>query len=195
MLHKPDAPGPYTDGDIVAVRFPYRTELADSPQGAMKDHDLFEPVDSHPRIQFYLTEVKFSSSPPRLNRSWLDSDTVMTEFLRRFGLFPAEKVSEVVQSLRKDWMYEDSNYIVRVVVVARRQLQDQSTRMPLPVEQQLTWDRDILPFIYLRFQKYQFQKRVHSQWDETAHVLFQLTLSHESPESFVREVLERRRSN
>ena len=189
--HKPDGSGAYTDGDVIAVRFPHRAELDESAQGALEDHDLFQKRAQENRIQFFLVEVKFGDTLPKLNATWLKGQTVLKEFLKSFGLFPSNQIDEVTSQLFDEWRYLDDQFDARIIIVSKHRISP-TQHMPLPPNQQITWQEDVLPFIYKRFNSYWQLKRHHPQWDQVGHSLYSLaTTESKSKNDFVEAMMER----
>ncbi len=187
--HKPDGSGAYTDGDVIAVRFPYRVELDESTLGALEDHNLFQQRARENRIQFFLVEVKFGDTRPRLNEPWWKGPTVLEKFLKSFGLFPSNQIDEVTSQLLIKWRYVNNLFDVRIIIVSKYRISP-TQHMPLPLEQQITWQKDVLPFIWTRFRKYSQQKSYHPQWNQVGKSLYSLATK-KSENDFVEAMMER----
>ena len=123
LLHKFDGTGGvYSDGDVIAVRFPYREESdmkADEEgevRGAEGDN-LFKPG----KINLCLVDVK--QGQPCLNLSWLIPEKKAIEaMIERTGLFYDSSL--VTNAIQQNWYYEDNLYFVRVMVVAKHTSQN-----------------------------------------------------------------------
>lgn len=167
-----------TDVDILAVRFPFRRELAWS-HAPMEDHPIF---DSSGKVDIIICEVK--SSLCDLNGPWTDPEKKnMDRVLSAIGAFPKEKVREVADALYSQKIYEGMVHRVRLFAVGERTNTSLSDSVA-----QLTWE-EMLTFIYERFRKYSDEKAQHSQWDRTGYRLFRKMKRHRTVESFVNDVM------
>lgn len=167
-----------TDVDILAVRFPYRSELITSGN-PMLDHDVFSPKG---RIEIVFAEVKHDTC--RLNGPWTEpKDENMQRVLYAIGAFPERRVPDVAQALYREGQYRDELFLVRLFAIGTR-------RNPelMPGVVQLTWD-EILQFIHDRFYTYRDQKAHHPQWNITGSKLYQLVRRYEK-EDFIAIVKE-----
>jgi len=150
-----------TDVDVLAVRFPYRQELAMS-ENPMKDHNCFISED---KIDLIISEVKRGLCD--LNGPWTDPERQnMHRVLRAVGAFPKDTIDEISRCLYNEQYYENEIYRVRLFAVGERTNENLSS----PVVQ-LTWN-EILKFIYCRFKKYRSEKSQHKQWNHTGSMLF-----------------------
>ena len=153
-----------TEVDVIGVRFPYRRENRIKP---MQDHGLFQ---ENGRLQLVLAETK--STRCTLNPSWRDpANENMQKVLGAVGALPPEHVEAAAAGLYKDGAWTDGAVVsVRWVLFGAQP--NGTLRKELPEVQQLTWDREVLPFIFQRFFEYRMEKQSHSQWDEDAKGLF-----------------------
>lgn len=166
-----------TEVDILAVRFPYRKELAWSLE-PMDDHEEFK---SGGKIDLIFCEVK--SGRCDLNGPWTDPDKQnMHRVLHAIGAFTEDQVPTVADSLYRQQRYEDSINRVRLMAVGK------STNTDLLEVPQLTWN-EVLAFIYQRFRKYEDVKAEHNRWDDTGKALFKLMQDYDSAESYTAAVL------
>ncbi|GEM_PF-1122084 len=172
MLHKKGGDGSHTDGDVVAVRFPHRQELD------MVDADIFQADEKHQTyIQFFLVEVKFRTSTPEINDSW-KKPYVIKEFLRRLGFVPEGELDNAVNALMQEGVCEYINHESQVwgrsLMIANSLVDPPTESMPMPIKQQLTWEEDIIPFMFDRLHSYKRIKSNHPQWDGLGHSLYNL---------------------
>ncbi|MBI1280143.1 MAG: hypothetical protein GC179_18585 [Anaerolineaceae bacterium] len=178
MLHRFDEKGKaYSDGDVIAVRFPYREE------GSMHCE---ESHFSSTKIDFSIVEVKYRNSPTTLNDSWTFTygDKTLRAILERTGLFQSGKtLDEIVTRLYKDWIYENDSHRVRVLTVAKNIVETPTAEMPLSVSQQLTWKHHVLPFIHKRFTRHADYKNYHPQWDKSGQQLYEWSIRHRNDEN------------
>lgn len=165
-----------TDVDVLAVRFPYRTELLTSGD-PMPDHPVF---NSDGKIDIIFAEVKHGLC--RLNGPWTNpEDENMQRVLYAVGAFDRQQVLEAAQALYQEGYYQNGIYRVRLFAVG-----DRKNDAILPTAVQLLWD-EILAFIFDRFASYQAQKAHHGQWDSTGRQLFDLSSRH-TQEEFINTV-------
>jgi hypothetical protein len=75
----------------------------------------------------------------------------------------------VTQSLFERGIYTDQQYRVRILIICKNGMQP---TVEYPLNQILTWEQDIFPFLYNRFRKYKKEKVDHSQWDEVGDILY-----------------------
>ena len=108
------------------------------------------------------------------NRSWVDEEQTIPEILKRLGLFPADQVTSVATMIKDNhWSYREGQYRIRAFALCRaRQEPHLVASVPLPLDQQLTWRDDILPFIYQRFNTFQRPKSYNSWKDLSGDRLF-----------------------
>ncbi len=164
VVHPDRGVGIRTDIDVLAVRFPYRSELFADPM--QDDADLvgfagggFGNARGKPLI--LIGEAK--TSVAALNRSWLDPGKRNIErFLGIIGAIPSEKVEEAAHAIYTDSAYGDDRYNVSLLAIG-------SARNPalycdMPGVLQITW-RHIASFVFDRFDRYARQKWQHEQWD------------------------------
>jgi hypothetical protein len=163
----PDQQGHYnqqTEVDVIGVRFPHRRENRINP---MRDHGLFQ---GDGRVQLILAETK--STRCTLNPSWRHpANENMEKVLTAVGLLPPEHIEAAAAGLYRDGTWTDgASFSVRWVLFGMRP--NRTLKAELPEVPQLTWDREVLPFIFQRFFDYRMEKRSHGQWDADAKGLF-----------------------
>lgn len=104
-----------TDVDILAVRFPYRRELALSGN-PMVDHHVFE---KNGKIELIIAEVKLGLC--NLNGPWVNPEREnMHRLLFAIGAFPKCNVGEVAKAIYKEQFYEDDLFCCRLYALGRR---------------------------------------------------------------------------
>lgn len=153
-----------TEVDVIGVRFPHRRENRIKP---MQDHGLFH---GDGRLQLVLAETK--STRCTLNLSWREpAKENMQKVLSAVGVLPPDQVDAASAGLYQDGVWANGAEVsVRWVLFGmqpNKTLCDALPQMP-----QLTWDRDVLPFIFQRFFDYHLEKQSHGQWDADAKGLF-----------------------
>lgn len=170
-----------TDVDILAVRFPYRKELALSDD-TMEDHPAFEPNN---KIDLILAEVKLGRA--ELNGPWTDPQRMnMQRVLYALGAFPPNMVDAVGQALYNQKIFEDERYRCRLFAVGK-----EKNWFLQPEVVQLTWE-EILKFIHERFTTYEKYKSQHQQWDATGRHLFKWAVSRQyrrDPDQYVSRIM------
>jgi len=164
IVHREEGAGQHTDVDVLAVRFPHRSENQIRP---MQDHPAL--VDGT-RIQVALCEAKLAECG--FNRTWRDPDRGnMRRILAAVGPFAGDTLQQVCDALYATGEWSDGTYWVRLLAFGERS--NRTLRAgALAYVPQFRWREDVLPFIHERFWSYQDEKRMHVQWDEDAKQLF-----------------------
>lgn len=163
----PDPHGRYnqqTEVDVIGVRFPHRRENRVKP---MQDHGLFQ---GDGLLQVVLAETK--SGRCSLNSAWRDpAKENMQKVLSAVGVLGPAQVEAAAAGLYQDGTWSDGASVsVRWVLFGMQPNKTLSDELPhVP---QLTWDREVLPFIFQRFFDYRMEKQSHAQWDADAKGLF-----------------------
>lgn len=158
VVHPDLAGSNLTDIDILAVRFPWRSELD------MKDHPGFAVS----RTTLLLVEVKLSG-PCRFNDSWFKDDGgPLRRVLDAVGCYQHES-AEAAAALVQSGTYVGKHVDATLVAIASAQ--SDSLRRRLPRAIQYSW-REVLLFIYERFTKYANEKADHDSWDQTGQELY-----------------------
>ena len=154
-----------TEIDIIAARFPYRTELPENEHPMQDDECLiFKPN----KIRIVLAEVKARRC--RVNPAWINPDKEnMPQIISALGPFKGETVMPVSDEIYKHGYYEDNNFLLSLCCLGQEE--NLNIRDQFPKVLQLTWNH-VLSFIYDRFNKYEIYKRQHQQWDSTGQKLF-----------------------
>lgn len=170
-----------TDVDVMAVRFPFRRELALSDY-PMEDHSVFL---SDGKIDLVIAEVKLSVC--NLNGPWTRSERMnMQRVLYSIGAFREIQIDHVASSLYDKQYYEDDQYRFRLFALGR--IPNPSLN---PSVVQLTWDA-ILQFIFERFTSYERYKTQHHQWNFTGRFLYNTVIENrQNPDEFIKTVLDR----
>lgn len=167
-----------TEVDILAVRFPFRQELALSCR-AMVDHSLF---GSDSCIEIVIAEVKKGRCA--LNGPWTDPKKQnMHRILYAIGAIPAAQVPAVAQALYKEGSYSDDQYRIRLFAIGEREDRNLASQVA-----QLTW-QEISVFVFDRLRSYAWEKAEHDRWDDAGKDLYEEAQRHESKEAFAHCVL------
>jgi len=179
LVHHERAGREGTEVDILAVRFPFRKELALSGQ-PMEDHPLFEAGD---RIDIVIAEVKRGRC--ELNGPWTDpTKQNMHRVLYAIGVIPEPHVTAVAQALYDPGSYSDDQCRIRLFAIGERENPNLAPRIV-----QLCW-QDILAFILDQLWRYARVKAQHRQWDETGKELYHEVMLHGSRDGFVQCVMK-----
>ena len=159
-----DQPGQRTDADILAVRFPYRSEFYHTnPNNSMEDDALFVPNGT--KTDLIIAEVKAGQC--NLNGPWTRGEREnIHRALYAVGAFPQPRVPDIAQMLYEDFRFEDEHLRVRLFAVGN----EPNPRLAAAVVQ-VTWC-DVLDFIFQRFRRYQWVKADHSHWDDAGKRLY-----------------------
>lgn len=160
---------PYTEADLIAVRFPYSTEILNSR--AMKDDQLLLeldclPPDSRPpRTTIVLVEVKTDLC--RINGPWSNSERGnMQRVIRRLGFAAPEHVEKIAQKMYLDLRWEDKHFVLQYVAVGSRFNDGLQVNYPKLV--QITFEQ-IADFLYDRFLNFPEKLPtgpIHEQWPD-----------------------------
>ncbi len=167
-----------TDVDVLGVRFPYRAENLRRP---MKDEHRF----SKARNKSFIVIAEVKSGRCALNGPWTNPERQnMLRVLRAVGAFPKSEAELVAKALHEAGHYQCQLYYVSLMCLGRECNLDVKKRYPqVP---QILW-KDVLAFIYRRFDEYERQKASHPQWDEHGEALWKVFKSscdeHEFEES------------
>lgn len=155
-----------TDADLLAVRFPYRAELAYEVE-RMIDHPVF---DIGEKIDFIIAEIKTGIC--RLNGPWTDPErSNMQRVLLATGWYPRDMVDTVAKEVYVHQYFTDERSQIRLFAIGK----EKNQYLPTSVVQ-LTWE-EILLFIYDRFNRYLWQKSSHQQWDNVGRTMYSLSRS------------------
>jgi hypothetical protein len=155
-----------TEIDIIAARFPYRTELPENEHPMQDDECLILKPN---KIRIVLAEVKARRC--RINPAWTNPNKEnMPQIISALGPFEGETVMLVSDEIYKHGYYEDENFVVSLCCVGQEE--NLKIHVQFPDVPQLTWNH-VLSFIYDRFSKYEIYKRQHQQRDSTGQMLFE----------------------
>lgn len=173
-----------TEIDMLAVRFPYRTELLLSGN-SMPDHSIFNGEE---KINIILAESKKGLCS--INKSWLDPTRKNIErILHIVGAIPPGDISRVANKVYKNHIYDEGQYRLRMVALG-----DKGNTVLDDNIVQVIWP-DVLLFIHQRFSAYRRYKMQHHQWNPTGKHLFKLVLANlNKPENFIEQVLSNLRN-
>jgi hypothetical protein len=167
VVHPGRRGGQRTDADLLAVRFPYRTEFLFEPAPPMAD-DAEALGLSAELIDVVIAEVK-TNDPCRLNGPWTDKDDGNVDrVLAAIGCVSPDQIQEVATAIYGAGYYGANDRRVRLVAVGRERSEPLAEQFPLVT--QLVW-KEMLRFIWNRFRMYRHQKRDVHQWDSQGLLL------------------------
>jgi hypothetical protein len=176
LIHPDHSGSQRTDADLVALRFPWRSELG------MIDDALFSKC---PRPRLFLVEVK-AGGACRLNGPWTDrSRENIQRVLSAVGCYQREEIGTVASLLYGAGAYAEG--VVDSNLVAVAQYRNRELELVAPQAAQVVWD-DMLAFIFERFQLFRNHKAHHPQWDCAGQHLFNLAAKR--PAKLARFVLD-----
>nr|MBI3611892.1 hypothetical protein [Nitrospirota bacterium] len=165
VLHPSRRGGQRTDADIVGVRFPYRSEFPDSQGG---DETEFTQMRNKP--YFVIAEVKRSLC--QLNGPWTNQGSEnIQSVLNDLGLFPNTEIQAVAESLYTSGRFDDSNIYCSLFCLGDSE--NAQLLKQYPLVPQRTW-KQVLEFIFQRFETYHKKKADHDSWDEIGKDLWRL---------------------
>jgi len=184
IVHPDEGGGQRTDADLIALRFLHRRELLTSSK-PMQDHELFEKQKA--RISVFFVEVKAGEC--ELNGPWTKPQRQdLKRVLNALGVVPQSRVEQVAADLYSELRAHHDEMALQFVAVGRTP----SHRLRARGVPQLTW-RDVLLWIYRRFNIYQEQKEDHRQWEEVGKKLFTTACKRrefrENPDAYVKHWL------
>jgi len=179
VIHPDEGRRQKTEVDIMAVRFPYRSELLLNP---MIDDRIFTSSGYHTKV--ILAEVKLGAC--NLNGPWTDpSRSNMERAIRAAGPFPSERIDEVARALYGRGVYTDERFAMTLFCAGK--VINKELRRKYPDVPQVTFE-DMLRFIYCRFKEYRNEKCDHSQWDKCGQWLFDIVSVSSSPDVFLERI-------
>ena len=120
-----------TEIDIIAARFPYRTELPENENPMLDDKRLVLKPD---KIRIVLAEVKKGMC--KLNSAWHDKGN-MQQILSALGAFDRETSMLVSDGLYEHGYYEDDNFLLSLCCLGREN--NVALCKKLPKVPQLSW--------------------------------------------------------
>lgn len=174
--------GQRTDADLIGVRFPYRAErLIDDPTDLMDDDNDSLQL-SEDRVDIVIAEIKTGRCA--LNGPWSKEENQnIHRVLAAIGFLKPDRIPAAAEVLYADAIFDEPQFPrVRLVLVGN----ETNTEIAAQYSgiTQVTW-REVLSFIWNRFNLYRRQKAQVDQWDQTGQRLKRL--SRQSEAEFVIE--------
>jgi hypothetical protein len=170
-----------TDADLLGVRFPNRKEFLFDHDNHMQD-DVDRLRLAIDRVDVIIAEIK-RNGPCRLNGPWTDKDQRNVDrVLAAIGCLHKDQIQMAATAIYETGAYCEDQLQIRLVAVGR----DTSTELAERYEKvtQLTW-RQVLCFIWQRFDCYRNQKTDVQQWDHIGRRLKSMADRAREPGLFV----------
>ncbi len=154
ILH-PDTPdSERTDADVLAVRFPYSTEVA----GRKKMEPDSNLVNQPEKVDFIIAEVKKGMC--RLNGPWTDEKRENMHYVIRWlGMAPQLEVPKIAEELYMNKRCEREKWGIRIICFGKQRSKYLDENVL-----QLTHEH-VIDFMSDRFKKHADIKSSHRQWD------------------------------
>lgn len=165
LLHREGGGGQLTEFDLLAVRFPYRSEMASS-NIPMCDDAMFSAS-----VVPTLFIVECTRGRCKLNNLWRHSDAgKVSDLLDAVGITTHEERNAAVADLLNRHSFDGASCAIKVIAVGS------TINSGLNVEQ-VTWPHT-LKFIHRRLNEYKVEKADHSQWDPLGKRLYDTAIEH-----------------
>ncbi len=162
VVHPDQGRNQETDVDLMAVRFPFRSENLIRP---MRDDKVFS---KHKIPYIVFTEVKAGRCS--LNGPWTKPERQnMKRVLHALGAFTEKENDWIAHELYRNGTFQNQFYHVSLMCIGAEI--NEQIKQKFPYVPQIIWDH-ILRFIFKRFREYKNQKVSHVQWDETGKLLW-----------------------
>jgi len=179
VLHAEIGSDQCTDADVLAVRFPYRKEIAGRP---LEDDKVI--AVQRDLIQLFIVEVKKGKCA--LNKPY-SQKTILDRLVQSTGIAPAALTGEIANSLCNTGAFTDKRLLVRIVCIGNRKAADPRA---LPRDVMQLTHTEMLLFIHRRFHGSEKAKRAHGQWDQFGKDLYNEAEKHLTPEDFSKAFLK-----
>lgn len=156
---------PMTEADLIAVRFPYSTEVI-AGRSMIDDH-ILTGLATAPQTLFLLVEVKTDLC--NINGPWSDpGQGNMQRVIRRLGFAEPSGAEVIAQSMYSHLRWENSQTVLQYVAVGGRANDGRQRQYPQLV--QITWNA-IADFVFARFQQFPEKlsddgRSIHEQWPD-----------------------------
>lgn len=163
IVHPERRGGQRTDADLLAVRFPFRSErLFDDPNDIMVDDEQGLAL-SRNLIDIVVVEVK-ANQPCCLNGPWTAEDRKnVHRVLAAIGCLPHEQIDVAAADIYRSGIHRSNTLRIRLVAVGRDRSEELARGYPQVT--QLLWT-EMLSFVWDRFHCYRQQKTQVDQWDQ-----------------------------
>lgn len=185
VVHPERRGGQRTDADLLAVRFPFRSErLFDDPNDIMTDDERGLAL-SRDLIDIVIAEVK-TNQPCTLNGPWTRRDRQnIHRVIAAIGCLPHDQIDSAADDMYRVGLYRSNMLRIRLVAVGRDRSEDLEDRYPAVT--QALW-ADMLAFMWCRIERYRHQKKQVDQWDAEGRKIKRLVDEHRSSDDFIEHV-------
>lgn len=187
-VHPPGRGGARTDADLLAVRFPHRTErLYDNKDDIMQDDSSGLGLSSD-QIDVVIAEV--TAGKCKLNGPWTNQDGKnIQRVLAAIGCLPADRIRFAAKDLYSSGLHKAEDRLqIRLIAIGLEA--DEELASKHPSVRQVLW-ADLLKFIFDRHKKYRHQKSQTDHWDKTGKNLKEWTSTyHRDSSVFVQNCLD-----
>jgi hypothetical protein len=174
-----------TDADLLAVRFPHRSEFLFDHDKPMRDDAARLNLSSH-HVDVMIVEIK-TNQRCTLNGPWTDeNEQNIHRVLAAIGCLQNENIHAAAIAIYERGEFMTDQLRVRLVAVGRTADVELARRYKRIT--QLTWAQ-MLSFIWHRFDAYRKQKSDVQQWDEIGQGLMSMARKARTREYFVNETL------
>jgi len=180
ILHADVGSPQRTEFDTIAVRFPYRAELHDSPTPLS---DLGSLIGSPTLAQCVLVDA--TTATCKLSSAWEDLGN-LTAWMQAIGILRESEWTNAAQSLRDARKHVADGFEFRFIAIGQK-----TNKHLHGAVQQYSW-AEVLHWIFGRMNAYEEQKRHNSQWPSIGRLLYRTAIKNAStPDVFVRRWLLR----
>lgn len=183
VVHPERRGGQRTDADLLAVRFPHRAErLFDDPNDVMADDIQYLGLSAD-LIDVVIAEVK-TNQPCTLNGPWTREDLQnVHRVIAAIGCLPSDLIGQAATDIYKTGLHRNGSSLrIRLISIGRDRSDDLAKAYP--EVQQLIW-REMLAFIWGRFDRYRKQKAQVDQWDAEGRKIKWLADRSDEPQNFI----------
>lgn len=186
VVHPARRGGQRTDADLLAVRFPHRSErLFDDPNDIMADDEQRLAL-SRDWTDVVIAEVKRNQC--KLNGPWTCEDRQnVHRVIAATGCVPPDYIQQAARDIYRTGVHVSKLGLrIRLVAVGRERSEELSANYPdVP---QLTWT-EILAFIWDRLRRYRRQKTQVNQWDAQGRKIKRLADTSPNAQAFIDQAL------
>jgi hypothetical protein len=186
VVHPTSQGSQRTDADLLAVRFPFRTErLFDDPNDVMVD-DTKGLALSSDLIDIVIAEVK-TNQPCTLNGPWTRSDRQnVHRVLAAIGCLPTHRIESAAADIYGMGFHHSDVCRIRLAAVGR--IRSGEIEAAYPKVTQLLWS-EMLAFIWDRLHRYRRQKTQVDQWDPVGREIARLAERSDNEQDFTEHAL------
>ena len=154
---------PMTEADLIAVRFPYSTEIIADRR--MEDDPRLTTLADPSQVLFLLVEVKTDLC--NINGPWSNEEAGnMQRVIRRLGFAEEESVEKISSTMYQHLRWESDKHVLQYIAVGKRKNDGQQRNYRRLV--QIVWP-EISDFLFERFKAFPEKlssdgRLIHEQW-------------------------------